>query len=88
MSQVRKTLTDFYVKIPKRSFKRYIDLNGVCNMNYQTEYAFTAFRNGMESIMHPPHEPIMYSRNNIFKLNENPHQYFFKTGSADINKTR
>ena len=42
----------------------------------------------MKYIMHQPHEPIMYSRNNIFKLNDIPHQYLFKSGSAEIKKTQ
>ena len=36
-------------------------------MNAPTEPTFLAFKNGMEYLMHHPHEPIMYSRNKINK---------------------
>ena len=42
----------------------------------------------MEYLMHQPNEPITYSRNNIFKLNESTQQFFFKLGSAEIKKTQ
>ena len=38
--------------------------------------------------MHHQHEPIVYSRKNIFKLNEIPHKHFFKAVSAEINQTQ
>ena len=34
------------------------------------------------------HEPIMYSSNNIYKLNEIPHQCLFKAGISEINETQ
>ena len=42
----------------------------------------------MEYLMHHPHEPIMYLRNNIFKLNDTPYQFFFKAVSERINKNQ
>ena len=38
--------------------------------------------------MYHPYEPIMYSNNNIFKLNDIPHQCFLKAGISEINKTQ
>ena len=38
--------------------------------------------------MHHHHEPIIYSRNNIFKLNDIPYQCFSKACSAEIKKTQ
>ena len=57
-------------------------------INAQTEPVFLALRHGMEYLTHRPHEPIMYSINKIFKINERPYQYFVKEGSAEINKTQ
>ena len=56
-------------------------------INAPTEPAFLALRHGMEYFMYQPHEPITYSRNNVFKLNESLSQCVFKTVSAEINKT-
>ena len=39
---------------------------------------------GMEYIMHHPHEPIMYSRNQNLKINKSTHQWFFNERSTDI----
>ena len=47
-----------------------------------------ALRHGMEYLMHHPHEPITYSRNKNLKLNEIPHQCFFKAGSSEKNKNK
>ena len=55
-------------------------------MNAPTERAFLSLRHGMEYHMHHPHEPIMYSRKNILKLNESPRQLLFKVGSAESSK--
>ena len=55
-------------------------------MNYTTENSFISLKYVMEYLMHHPHEPIVYSRNNIFKLNETTHKFFFKAGSAEIKK--
>ena len=38
--------------------------------------------------MHHPHELIIYSRENVFKLNDIPHQCLLKTESSDNNKIR
>ena len=52
-------------------------------MNSPTESYFLALRHGMEYLIHRPHEPIMYSRNNFFfKTNEIPHHCFFKAGDT------
>ena len=40
----------------------------------------------MEYLKQHPHEHIMYSKNIIFRLNEGPHQCFFKACSAYIFK--
>ena len=42
----------------------------------------------MEHLIHRNHEPIIYSRKKKIKVNKSPHQYFFKSGSADINKNK
>ena len=57
-------------------------------MNSPTEPEFTALVHGMEYLTYHPHETTMYSRKNIFKLNEIPHQYLFKSSSAYIKKTQ
>ena len=57
-------------------------------MNASTEPTFIALRHGMECLMHNTHEPIMYSRKKIFKLNDILPQCFFKSGSEDIKKTK
>ena len=57
-------------------------------MNAPTEPDFIDLKHGMEYIMHHPHESIIYSRKNIYKTDENPHQCYFKAGYAEINKTR
>ena len=38
--------------------------------------------------MQKPHEPIMYPRNIITRVNDTPHQYFFKAGSTEMNKNQ
>ena len=57
------------------------------HMNARTEPEFLSLRHGMVYPMHHPHERTIYSRNNIFKLNDIPHQSFFKEDSEDIRKT-
>ena len=57
-------------------------------MNSPTETKFLTLRQVMEYLMRRTHELIMYSRYNIFNLNDIPHQCFFKSGSADIKNTR
>ena len=47
-------------------------------MNSPTEPDLIHLRHDMEYIIHHPHEPIMYSRNKFFKVNEIPHKFFFK----------
>ena len=47
-------------------------------MNAPTEPELIDLRHGMEYIMNPQHEPIMYSRKNILKINDIPLQFFFK----------
>ena len=53
-------------------------------MNAPTEPAFPALRYFMKYLMHHPHEPIIYSRKEFFKLNDIPHQYLFNTVSEEI----
>ena len=55
-------------------------------MNYLTELAFISLIHDMEYLMHHPHEPIIYSRKNTFKLNNIPYQCLFKAGFAEIKK--
>ena len=38
--------------------------------------------------MHHPHKPIVHSKKKNSKVNESPHQCFFKAGGADINKNQ
>ena len=38
--------------------------------------------------MHHQHEPIIYSRKSIFKLNKRPLKFLFKAGIAEINKSQ
>ena len=57
-------------------------------INDPTEPEFLSLLHGMEYIIRRPHEPIIYSRKNIFKPNEIPHQFFFKAVSAEIKKTQ
>ena len=47
-----------------------------------TESELLALRHGMEYLMHRQHEPIMHSRENIFKINKIPLQCFFKSVNA------
>ena len=46
------------------------------------EYEFLSLKHVMEYIIHHPHQPIMYSRKKIIKLNYIPHQRIFKSDSA------
>ena len=57
-------------------------------MNNPIESAFILLRHGMEYLIYQPNETIMYSRNNVIKLNEIPYQYFFKAGSVEIKNSR
>ena len=57
-------------------------------INVPTEPVFIALRHGMEYLMHNQHEPIIYSRKNIFKTNYIQIQCFFKAVSAAINQTK
>ena len=42
----------------------------------------------MRYIMQNQHETIIYSMNNIFKLNERPLQFLFKAVITEINQTK
>ena len=50
-------------------------------INDLAEPWFISLRNWMEYLIRHPHELIMCSRNKMSKLNDIPHQYFFKAGS-------
>ena len=52
------------------------------------ETYFLSPKHGMEYFMHHPHEPIMYSRNNIYKTEEIPHQCYFTAEDSEINKNK
>ena len=64
--------------IPYHSFIGY--------MNAPIEPAFIYLRNYMEYLIYRSRERIVYSIKNIFNLNEDPHQCFFKSGIEDIKK--
>ena len=55
-------------------------------MNYLEETVLLALCHVMEYLMHRPHEPIMYSRNKIFKTSYSPLQYLFKLYKDEINQ--
>ena len=57
-------------------------------MNTPKEPEFLSLVHGMEYLVHHPQKVIMYSRKNIFNLNERPLQCFFSKGSVDINKNQ
>ena len=57
-------------------------------MNPPTEPLFISLRHGMEYLMHHPREHIMYSRKNIFILNDIRFLFFFRSGTAEIKKHR
>ena len=57
-------------------------------MNPPTEPLFISLRHGMEYLMHHTREPIIYSRKNIFILNDIQLQCFFRLGNADIKTTQ
>ena len=57
-------------------------------INSPIEPGFLSLRHGMGYLMHHSNEPIAYSRNENYKLNDIPHQCFFKEGSTEIKKTR
>ena len=44
-----------------------------------------ALIHGIKYIIYISNEPIMYSRENIFKLNKTPNQCFFNSSSAEVN---
>ena len=48
-------------------------------INAQKDPALLALWHGMEYLMNHPHEPILYSRNNISKLNAILLKYFLKS---------
>ena len=57
-----------------------MNLSGYINAPEET--TFISLRHGMKYLMHNTYETIIYSRKNILKLNNTPHQYFFKEGST------
>ena len=57
-------------------------------MNEPTEPGLLDPKHGMKYLMHHPHEPIMYSRKKIHRTEEIPHQCYFKSGDAEIRKTK
>ena len=61
---------------------QYLTMHLSFYMNAPTEPDFLALKHDMEYLMHRPHEPIMYSRKNIYKIDESPHQCYFKAGDA------
>ena len=53
-------------------------------MNAPTEPVILALKHGMEYHMQHPHEPIMYSRENIHRTEDTPHQCYFNKGDSEI----
>ena len=67
---------------------QYLTLRLIGYMNAPSETAFLALYQFMDYIMHHPHEPIMYSRNKVFKNNESLLQFFFNPGKDEMNQTQ
>ena len=67
---------------------QYLTMHPSCYMNAPEEPDFLAIKNGTEYIIDHSHEPIMYSRNKIYKTDEIPHQCYFKAGDSEINKDK
>ena len=57
-------------------------------MNAPVKYACLSIRHGKTYLIHRPHGPIMYLRNNIFKLNYIQYKCFFSSGGLEINKNK
>ena len=77
-----------YFTVQTRYNIQYLTMSLSGYINSPKEPAFLDLRNGMEYIMHHPHESILYPINKLFKVSEIPHQFFFKTGISDINKNQ
>ena len=64
----------------KTSFSGYI--------NAPTKPAFIYLKHGTEYKINHPHEPIMYSGKKIHRTEDSPHQFYFKSGDAEISKNK
>ena len=73
-----------HITVQTRYGVQYLIMRLSVYMNSPTEPAFLDLKHVMEYLMHHPHEPIMYSRKNIYNNHEIPHQCLFKTGDAEI----
>ena len=58
-----------HITVQTRCVIQYLTMKISCYMNSPTEPAFLSLIYGMEYLMYHPQEDIIYSRNNIFKLN-------------------
>ena len=74
-----------YITVQNCYDLQYLNMRLSEYMNYSIEHDFRDIINGMEYLMHHPHKTIMYSR--FVKINEIPHQFFFKSGDAEIKKS-
>ena len=77
-----------HITVQTRYDLQYLAMSISGYMNAPTEPSFLALKNDMEYITDHKHEPIMYSRNKIHITEEIPHQFYFKSGDAEIRKTK
>ena len=77
-----------HITVQTRYGIQYITMNLSGYMNAPTEPAFLALKHGMEYLMHHTHETIMYSRNKTHITEKSPHKCYFKSGDAEISKTK
>ena len=75
-----------HITVKTRYDIQYITMRISGYTNAPKEPYFIDIKHGMKYIMQNLHEPIMYSRNNIYKNDKIPHQYYVKAGYAEINK--
>ena len=77
-----------HITVQTRYDIQYLTMSLIGYINAPTEPAFIALKNGMEYIMHHPHESIMWSINKIRRTEESTHQWYLKSGDAEIRKTK
>ena len=61
---------------------QYIPMRLSGYMNSPTESDLLDLKHCMEYLTHHPHEPIIYSRDKIYKTHEIPHQCYSKAGDS------
>ena len=67
---------------------QYLTMILIAYINAPKEPEFLALLHGMEYLTQHPHEPIICSRDNIFKANVIPLKFFFKSGKDYNNQTK